>query len=89
MSDKLCIRKSDATVWEPSCPDDYTEGDALATALLGRPSWYFRHVEWESSPWWKFWTRGKWVRTGDIWKPESGEFMVVSHDAAATPQEDG
>ena len=81
MSDKLCIRNSDHTAWEPSCPDGYNEGNVFADLFSGRSGWYFRQVEWEPSPWWKFWTRGRWMRTGEIWEPELGEFEVVTMGA--------
>lgn len=84
---KLCRRKSDGSVWEPSCRDDYTAGDALADAFAGRRTFYFRRVEWRAAPCWKFWTRGSWEQTGEVWEPESGEFEVVWHDGSeeATP----
>lgn len=90
MSDKLCIRKSDDTLWEPSYPDHRNDGHALALLFSGDVmKWYFRAVEWEPSPWWKFWTKGSWQRTGEIWEPESGEFDVVDRKYAPAEQEPG
>ena len=82
MSDKLCIRRSDGTVWEPSHPDGYTEGDAIADVLLGRSRWFFRQVEWRPSPWWRFWSRGRWVRSGDVWEPVGGREFEITRRAA-------
>ena len=42
MSDKLCTRKSDGTVWEPSHPDHWTDGHALAAVFSGNSGWYFQ-----------------------------------------------
>ena len=76
MIDKLCIRKSDGTVWEPSYSDDYGESQAFADCLLGKQSFFFRRVVHKRVGWWIF-KRWKWVRTGEIWEPASGEFDVV------------
>lgn len=78
---RLCeviVRKSDGSVFEPSTPDGYTEVDAFRDMLSGKLKWYFRQLRWEKSPWWKFWTCGRWARTGEIWQPKDGsEFDVT------------
>jgi hypothetical protein len=74
---KLCRRKTDGSWWEPSYPPGWDMGHAMTGCLLGHVEFYFRRVVWMLAPWWKFWTRGVWTRTGEIWKPASGEFDVV------------
>lgn len=73
---KLCIRKSDGTVWKPSTPPGYTYGHAIADCMLGRTGFYFKQVVLGNRGWWIF-TRRRWVETGEIWEPKSGEFTVV------------
>ena len=79
--DKLCKRKSDGKMFRPSCPDNYNEGNALADLFSGKDCFYFRGVEWQDRKW--FQLRGKWVDTGEIWEPNSGEFDVI--DSKETP----
>lgn len=80
--DRLVVRRDDGTVWEPSTPPGYTTGDALAGLLSGKRSWYFMRVVWRPAPWWRFWTGGRWERTGGVWEPESASsFTVVERSA--------
>ena len=77
---KLCRRVADGTWWEPSYADGYDEGRAIADVLTGRVDWYFRGVRWVEAPWWQFWRKGEWVRTGEVWEPADGkEFKVVEN----------
>lgn len=74
----LCKRKSDGAFFEPSYPDDYNSGKAMADCMLGNARFYFREVVWKPCPLWKFWHKGIWERTGVIWQPDTGEFDVLS-----------
>ena len=71
----LCKRKADGAMFRPSFPDDYDAGKAMADMFTGKSSFYFRGIKWEPRRWWQF--RGRWIDTGEIWQPESGEFDVV------------
>ena len=78
---KLVIRASDGAVFEPSCPDNYDEGQALIDLFSGINCWYFRQLQWKPRRWWQLY--GKWKRTGEIWKPKEGrEFDVVTRKQA-------
>lgn len=72
---KLCKRKTDGAMFRPSYPDNYDSGQAVADALAGTTKFYFREVRWVAPRWWQL--RGKWVDTGVIWTPSSGEFDVI------------
>ncbi len=72
---KLCKRKSDGAMFRPSYPDGYDGAQAMADTLIGRTTFYFRGVRWQSRKWWQL--SGCWVDTGEIWQPKSGEFDVV------------
>ena len=76
---KLCVRKSDGTIYEPSSPDDYNMGNAISDMLSGRSVWYFRRVRTEKRKWWQLWKRKvRFLRTGEIWQPKEGnEFDVI------------
>lgn len=71
--EKVCRRKDDGTLWMPSYPEDWTDGDALAATLSGDPSFYFRQVVFVR----RRWLPGYWSLTGNIWQPASGEFDVL------------
>lgn len=77
--EKIIVRKSDGALFRPSHPDWWTEADAVAATLSGDgPMFYFRGVAWVPGrvlPWPR---RGRWVDTGEIWEPASGEFSVVN-----------
>lgn len=75
MSAVLCRRKSDGAMFRPSCPPDYCEGQAIADAIMGRRLFYFEGIRWQPRRWWQL--RGRWVDTGEVWQPESGEFEVI------------
>ncbi len=61
---KLPVRKSDGQVFESSFPDgDY---NPYADLLTPGPHWYFRAIRWNPRRWWQ---RGRWERTGEIWEP--------------------
>lgn len=83
MSRRLCVRRSDGTVWEPSFRDGYDEGAMAADMWTGKVGWFFRRVELSPAPWWQFWRRWPWVRTGETWETMDGmTFDVVSHREA-------
>lgn len=69
------MRRSDGATFEPSYPDDYTEGAAIAAVLSRKPSWYFRRVERVPKRWWHL--KEMWRRTGEIWQPEEGSDFTV------------
>lgn len=85
MSD-FAIRKSDGSVWEPSCPDDYTEADAITAYVTGDTGWYFRGGRFVQRGWWLF-KKWVWERSGSIWEPRSGEFRVIRREEALSAQE--
>jgi hypothetical protein len=72
LSGKITVRKIDRACFEPSYSDDYNEGKAIADIMLGNTRFYFRRVIPV-----KFLWMIRWVRTGDIWQPKSGEFEVM------------
>ena len=72
---KLCKRKSDGTMFRPSTPDNYGEFEAMVDLFKGIHRFYFREVEFRPRKWYQF--KGKWVDTGKVWEPSSGEFEVL------------
>ncbi len=77
--DKVCRRKADGTLWRPSYPNGYGEGDALASMLSRKkPNYYFsrvvRHYRW----WWF----DCWVETWEEWQPSDSEFQVLDEREA-------
>lgn len=74
----LCRRKTDGALFRASYPEGYDSGQAIADILLGKRTFYFRGVRWQPRRWWQ--ARGRWIDTGEIWTPASGEFEVI--DAA-------
>ena len=72
---KLIIRTSDGALFEPSFPDNYNEGralaDAISAAFNNKPCWYFRRIEPIKKRWWHFKQRYK--RTGEVWEPNASE----------------
>lgn len=80
-SDRLCIRKSDGSIWEPITPPGYTHGQMVADCMLGKLQWCFWRLIRERVGWWIF-KRLKWVSTGQIWQPTSGEFNVLTEKEA-------
>jgi hypothetical protein len=80
MTDKICRRKIDGALFAPSCPDNWTDGDAIAAMIRGGPQFYFRRVVLAPRKWWQFSRR--WKRTGEIWEPKSNEFDILSEDEA-------
>lgn len=78
----LCRRKTDGAIFRPSHPGDYCHGQAMADAILGRLRFYFRGVRWQPRRWWQI--RGRWIDTGEIWEPESGEFDVIRQPGKET-----
>lgn len=81
----LVHRPSNGGWYEPSHPPDWTNEDAIAALISGENTFYFRRVVWFPSYWWHFWTRGQWVRTGEIWEPESGEFELHENSIHGPP----
>ena len=77
--DKICQRRSDNTLYRPSCPDDYNAGQAFADIFSKGPCWYFRRirrVKCKLRP-------NFWQDTGEVWKPKEGkEFRVLSNSEA-------
>lgn len=71
---RLCRRKTDGAIFRPSFPDGYTQKDAFTDMMRGQMRFYFQGVRWEPRKWWQM--RGRWVDTGEVWEPESGEFDV-------------
>lgn len=70
---KVCRRKDDGTLWMPSYPEDWTDGDAVAATLSGDPAFCFRQiilVRRRLLP-------DAWILTGNVWHPLSGEFTVL------------
>lgn len=72
---KLCKRKTDGAMFRPSYPDGYDEVDSIVDCVRGTISFYLRGVQWKPRRWWQL--RGRWIDTGEIWTPQSGEFDVV------------
>lgn len=71
---KLIIRKADGATFRASSPDGYDMAQALADLVSSdKPSFYFRRIRRERN-----WLgRKRWVDTGEVWEPKSGEFWVV------------
>lgn len=73
---ELIRRKSDGKLFEASYPDSYDEGQAIADCLMGKATFYFREIVPAKKRWWQW--KQRWLRTGEIWQPESGkEFEIV------------
>lgn len=73
---RYTIRKTNGSIYEASHPEPH-EGNPFAGLFSGKNLFFFRRVIFKPSPWWMFWKKGKWERTGEIWKPETGEFDVI------------
>ena len=75
---KLCRRKTDGAMYRPSYLDGYDRADAVADCLRSGPlRFYFRRVEFRPGRWLPFPCKGRWIDTGEVWEPESGEFDVI------------
>lgn len=83
----IAQRRSDGKLFEPSHPDSWTDGHALAAAI-SRPGWYyFREiVATQPAPAW--WQRllgivppMQWKRTGAIWEfdDDAGKLFDAIH----------
>jgi len=75
----LCRSKATGKMFRPSYPDDWDDADAIAACIIGRIEFYFCGVSWQPRKWWQF--HGRWVDTGEIWKPSSGEFDVIDSNS--------
>ena len=70
----IAIRKKDGATFKPSFPrpEEYAEhGGPMDSLFDGSSGFFFRRIERRG--WWIF---KVWRETGEIWKPESGEFDV-------------
>ncbi len=76
----LCRRKTDGAMFRPSFPDGYDGWQATTSTLNRKEFFYFRMVKWQPRRWWQI--RGRWVDTGEIWEPTSGEFDVIKNAEA-------
>ena len=75
---QICKRKSDGKLFEPSCEPGYNAACAMVDMLFRRNSFYFLEIEESKGPW--YWPFTRFVRTGNIWRPQSGEFEVLDTD---------
>ena len=74
--DRIARRVSDSALYEPSFPDNYTDGQVISNMLSGGPQWYFRRIVQCPRRWWQL--RQRWKRTGEIWQPnDASEFDVI------------
>lgn len=71
----IVVRVSDRALFEPSCPDDYTDGKCLSDILSRVRTFYFRRVVKVKR---SFWFGSKLVPHGEIWEPtDTSLFDVV------------
>lgn len=65
----IVTSKASDDFYEPSHPG-YPDYSSLFT---NRGSFFFRRIVRQPDRWWR---KERWLRTGEIWCPESGEFNV-------------
>lgn len=80
----LCRRKTDGAMFRASTPDDYTFAQSLADMFALKAEFYFRGIVWQPRRWWQL--HGRWVDTGEVWEPTSGEFDVLGDAKKVTKE---
>ena len=83
-------RKSDGAVFRASHPEDPETFARICGDAFAGGGFYFRRIRLQPKRWWRwrqrlwpFWRLwpSRWVETGEIWEPKSGEFNVASSSA--------